>query len=358
VPTDKDPGNGADPNPNKVVAAGNPKLDKLLSDLADLDKLNDKLPPASIGGNNKEIAAYYSKRVALVKQIIPLEKEADQGNWYRQLFDNLTAQAQNTCDKATVDELTKLKEDRVAAKPGSNVAAYGTYRDMWTRYAIGMHKAKENAEITKLQDKWLDDLSTFVQKYTKAEDTPDALSQLAVGCEFAGKIEQAKRWYKELIDNFKDHHHTPRARGSLTRLNLVGNPLTLSAPMLANNAMFTMANVKGKIVIVHFWSSAAPTYESDFAVLKVKMQSVKNVELVSICLDDDADSAKKAVAKTQAPGIHLFQATNNERGMNSPLATQFGIHILPTVFVVDANGRVSANAAQISDIDTELKKVQ
>ena len=112
---------------------------------------------------------------------------------------------------------------------------------------------------------------------------------------------------------------------------------------------------------VHFWSSAAPNYESEFAVLKVKMQQIgakNNVELVSVCLDDDAASAKQAVAKMQAPGIHLFHATNNERGMNSPLAAQFGIHILPTVFIVGRDGRVSTNAAQISDIDTELKKVQ
>jgi Thioredoxin-like len=358
VPTDKE---NADPNPTKVaVVGGNPKLDKLLTELAELDKLYEKLAPAAIRAGKKDVEAYYSKRVALIKQIIPLEKEAEQENWYKQLFDNLTAQAQNTCDKTTIAELAKLKDQLASAKPGSNVAAYGAYREAWTRYAVDMSEPGiKGDKVAKVQDAWLDDLSEFVKKFSKSDDTPDALSQLAVGCEFAGKIEQAKRWYKELIDSFKDHHHAPRARGSLTRLNLIGNPLTLSAPLLADSSKtFTMANVKGKIVIVHFWSSAASTYESDFAVLKVKMQSAKNVELVCVCLDDEAASAKQAIAKTQAPGIHLFHATNNERGMNSPLATQFGIHILPTVFIVGADGRVTANGAQISDIDTELKKVQ
>jgi len=73
----------------------------------------------------------------------------------------------------------------------------------------------DQKEIAKLQDKWLDDLTDFVKKYSKAEDTPDALGQLAIGCEFAGKIEEAKRWYKELFTSFPEHYHAPRSRGSL-----------------------------------------------------------------------------------------------------------------------------------------------
>ena len=34
------------------------------------------------------------------------------------------------------------------------------------------------------------------------------------------------------------------------------------------------------------------------------------------------------------------------------------IHILPTVFMIDRNGRVSNRSLQVSDIETELKKVQ
>ena len=298
-----------------------------------------------------------------MRQIIPLDKESEQESWHKQIFDNLTAQAQNTCDKSTIATLTQMKDEVVKARPGSNLAAYGTYREMWTRYAVGMAKVNKQDEIAKLQDKWLDDLSDFVKKYNKAEsDTPDALSQLAIGCEFAGKTEEAKRWYKELADSFPNHYHAPRARGSLARLNLVGNPLTLSAPLLADSTKtFNIADLKGKVVIVHYWSKAASTYENDFAILKLKMQqsgTKNNVELVCISLDEDAATAKEAVAKAQAPGIHLFHATNNERGMGSPLALQYGIHILPTLFIVGRDGRVTSNSVQVGDIETELKKVQ
>jgi hypothetical protein len=44
--------------------------------------------------------------------------------------------------------------------------------------------------------------------------------------------------------------------------------------------------------------------------------------------------------------------------MNSPAAMQYGIQMLPTLFMVGRDGRVTNNALQIADIETELKKVQ
>jgi hypothetical protein len=275
----------------------------------------------------------------------------------------MTAQAQNSGDEAAIAMLKQLRDGVAAKMPGSNLAAYGAYREMWTRYAVGMAKIKDDRKlIDALQEKWLDDLSDFVKKYSKADDTPDALSQLAIGCEFSGKIEEAKRWYKELFTSFPDHHHAPRARGSLARLNLVGNVLTLSAPLLNDRTKtFNITQLKGKVVIVHYWSRGSSNYEDDFTKLKRIMNQVgakNDVEMVSISLDDDAAKAKEAVAAAQLPGIHLFQASNNASGFNSPLATQYGIHILPTLFMVGRNGVVTNNALQIGDIQTELKRVQ
>jgi hypothetical protein len=249
--------------------------------------------------------------------------------------------------------------------PGSNLAAYGVYRHAWTRYAVDTHLAKDDQKkIAATQDKWLDDLAEFVKRYSKAEDTPEALHQLAIGCEFGGKTGEAKRWYTQLSDGYPNHHLAARARGSVARLDLVGNAMNLTAPRLDSGAVFDLAkDLKGKLVIVHYWRSQnGDQYKDDFARLKLRLASAgaKDLELVSINLDDDAATARDAVAKTQAPGIHLYQAPSNNSGggLNSPLATQYGIHILPTLFLVDRAGRVTSNSLQIGDIETELRKVQ
>ncbi|MSQ95228.1 MAG: hypothetical protein EXR98_11825 [Gemmataceae bacterium] len=364
VPMSKDP-TGAEPaNPNLVkVAPADPKLEKAQNDLADLDK--DSPPPAGIRDNNAKVNTYYQKRIALVNQILQLAPADQREGWYKQLFDNMTAMAQNSGDKAVVGMLNKFKDDVVATKElGANLAAYGTYRCLWTDYALAMGATPPppQNEIVKLQEKWLSDLAAFVGKYSKAEDTPEALNQLALGCEFNGKTEESKRWYQQLVADFADHHQAPRAKGSLVRLNLVRNKMTLTAPLLADSTkQFDLSDLKGKVVIVHYWGSYSDQYLDDFAKLKRIMDDVgakQKVELVCINLDEDAARAKAAVAKAQAPGIHLFHANNNAVGLSSPLATQYGIHSLPTLFMVGRDGLVTSNSLQIGDIATELKNAQ
>ncbi len=339
------------------------ELEKLLNLLAELDKM---APPSSpILSKDAKVEAYYRKRIDLVSKIIPLDKESEREGWYKQLFDNMTAMAQNNGDDSSIVMLTKMKDNVEADVKtfGTNLAGYGAYREMWTRYAVGVAKAQNPPDdklVAKLTEKWLDDLAAFATKYDKADDTPDALWQLSIGCEFAGKTAESKRWYKQLGDSFPQHYHAPRAKGSLDRLNLVGNKMTLSAPLLTEpGKTFNLTQLEGKVVIVHYWSISSSSHTIDLAILKQKVSAAKNVELVCINLDDDAAKARDTIAKAQVPGVHLWQApSNNAAGLGSPLATQYGIHILPTLFLIDSDGRVANNALQVADIDTELKRVQ
>ena len=69
-------------------------------------------------------------------------------------------------------------------------------------------------------------------------------------------------------------------------------------------------------------------------------------------------SGRQAVARARIPGIHLYGSSNNAGGTSGPAATQYGIHILPTLFMVGRDGKVVNNALQIVDIDTELKRLE
>jgi len=118
--------------------------------------------------------------------------------------------------------------------------------------------------------------------------------------------------------------------------------LKLTGPLLNDPATaFDIAKLKGKVVIVHYWATASTTHMADFAVLKQIMGQVgakSDVELVCISLDDDAAKAKEAVAKAQVPRRPPLPIDEQRERLNSPLATQYGIHILPTMFMVGRNG--------------------
>lgn len=361
VPSDKDTtGIVTGPNTN-TVGGVSPEMEKLSLALGEIDAN----PPPLGGRGDAKVDAYLRKRIEVVQKIIPLDEADKREQWYKQLFDNLMALAQNNGDAASFGWLKKMSDEVSTKMPGSALAGYGHYRVIWTRYALDMGKPNlPIPEVTKIQDKWLENLVEFVKLYPKAEDTPEALRHLGNGSEFAGKDEEAKRWYTQLHENFPGHPLAEHAKGCVARLNLVGNPMKLSAPLLNEpGRTFDISQLKGKVVIVHYWASYGDQYLDDFAKMKRILDAVgtkQNVELVSVNLDADIAKAKEAVAKAKAPGIHLFQAPpNSATGVSSsPLATQYGIHILPTLFMIDRAGRVSNRSLQVGDIETELKKVQ
>lgn len=364
VPSTTEPqADGGAPAVGPKTPKNDPEVQKLLEALTELDKNPPAIAP--VGAKDKKVDAYLRERIGLVQKIVAVDKADQRESWYKQLFDNLMALAQNGGDDVTLGLLKKMSDDVATQMPGSSLAGYGAYRYYWTLYAIEMHKAPTNdtKKITEIQDRWLSNLGDFVKRFPKADDTAEALYQLGNGCEFSGKNEEAKRWYSQLSEGFPNHHLAARSKGCVTRLSLVGNRLELSAPLLNDSTKtFDVNQLKGKVVIVHYWSSQSEQFDLDFRKLKRLMEDIgtkQNVELVCVSLDDTAAKAKEAVTKASAPGIHLYQTPpNNAGGSNSPLAVQHGIHILPTIFMIGRDGRVTNNSLQIADIETELKKIQ
>ena len=55
-------------------------------------------------------------------------------------------------------------------------------------------------------------------------------------------------------------------------------------------------------------------------------------------------------------GIHLFQP-GAEGGLTSPLVMHYGINGLPTLFIVDKQGKVTPWRLQIRDLEDALRRL-
>jgi hypothetical protein len=69
-------------------------------------------------------------------------------------------------------------------------------------------------------------------------------------------------------------------------------------------------------------------------------------------LDTSADEAKAFLAKNAAPPTHLHQPG----GLESKLAIQYGITVLPSVFVLDKDGKCVNKSAQVGSLEEDVKK--
>lgn len=337
------------------AVAGNPELQKLLEQLSTLDKSAPS--PLATPGKNDAVAAYNLQRVALVEKILPLVKAEDRENWIKQLADNLGAAFQ-AGNEAALTRLTGLKDQVAQAAPAGTLTGYVTFREMWSQFAPKLSGAARVENLAKVQEEWLERLAKFVQAFPRAEDTPDALHQLAMGSEFAGKDEEAKRWYQQIHKNFPEHYLAEKARGAERRLDLVGKELELSGPQLGTGTAFDVAQMKGKVVVVYWWASYVNVCLRDFAQLK-QLQSTyaaKGIELVCVSLDDRAEDATKFLQTNPIPGVHLYQQPKDGSGLSSPLGLRYGINGLPTLFLVGRDGRVISRTLQVGDLEEALKK--
>jgi thiol-disulfide isomerase/thioredoxin len=329
-----------------------PQLQKLFEQVSALDA---KAPAPE--APKAEVTRYNQERVGLVQQILPKLTDAkDRETWTKQLADNLSTLAQAD-DKGAFQRLVAMKDDTVKTMAGSNLAGYLHYRVLWTEFAPKLIKV-DSKDAAKVQEQWLAELAKYVQAYPKADDTPDALIQLAVGSEFAGKDDEAKRWYQQIPANFPDNPMAPKAAGAIKRLELAGKPMELSGTTTAGKA-FDLKSLSGKVVVVYYWASNCEVCAGDFARIKQMLQThgPKGLEFVTVNLDDRPAEASKYLQATPVPGTHLVQpAAGPAGGLVGPLATQYGINGLPSMFLVGKDGKVISTKLQMGELEEAVRK--
>ncbi|HEY7153785.1 MAG TPA: thioredoxin-like domain-containing protein [Gemmataceae bacterium] len=333
----------------------NPEMQKQIAELTKLDKA---APASTTGGVNAALAQHHLKRADVLEKIVAKVKAAQRDPWVRQLADSLStaAQASEARDTAAMDRLTKLEKQLGADLPaGHALTAYVTYREMQAEYSRSLPPNGNEKNFSKVQEAWLGRLAKFVQTYPKAEDAPDALLQAGMVSEFLNKEVEAKNWYKQLKDNFADKPQAKKAEGSIARLELEGKSMKLAGPTLKDpNIAFDIAQTKGKVVVVYYWASWNNDCSRDFTKLKQILDThAGKVELVGVNLDSTLDEARKYLSASPAPGTHLHE----DGGLESKLATDYGIQVLPTIFVIGKDGKVVNRNGQTATLEDEIKKL-
>jgi hypothetical protein len=330
-------------------SAKDPEVMKLIDKLTALDK------DAPSTNDGPALVAHHLKRADVLEELVAKVKPEERDPWIRQVGDSLSTAASKAGkgDKTAITRLLRLEQTLAEKMPGSNLAAYVTFREMQADYSL---KIDDTPNFNKVQGEWLERLTKFVQAYPQAEDTPDALLQLGMVSEFLSKDVEAKNWYAKLKKDFPDKPQAQKAAGAVRRLDLEGQSLKLAAPLLTNPAAaFDIDELKGKVIVVYYWASWNTQSAGDFNKLKALLDANKGagVELVAVSLDGRPEEAKDYSTKNNPPGTHLYQAG----GLEGKLATDYGIMVLPQVFLVGKDGKVVNRNVQINALDEEIKKL-
>ncbi len=137
------------------------------------------------------------------------------------------------------------------------------------------------------------------------------------------------------------------------RLDSVGKELALSgqSPM---GGPVDLADYRGKVVLVQYWATWSAPSKNDMATLKELWNKYgRSFTIVGVSLDNNAKDLNAYLAENPLPWPQIFEPG----GLDSRPANLLGILTVPTMILIDPQGKVLSRNIATADLETELKKL-
>jgi thiol-disulfide isomerase/thioredoxin len=324
--------------------ASDPKLEAALKELAQYDGQAPNLNVA------KEVAQFHVGRIPLLRNVVKAAQNPDEQLVYdKQIVDSLAAAYQTGLYPKGLEPLN------VYIEQGGKAGSYAAFRKLSAEFAA--RNDEPGANVMQSQKKWMADLKAFLDKYPKADEAPDALLQLASINEFNAEEDEARKYYDRLARDFPQTDDGQKAAGALRRLDLVGKPFALKGAGLRNETVDT-AQYRGKTVLVMFWAAWADPVKRDLPELIKAYQKhrAQGFEVVGVCLDNERAALDEFLKETPLPWPQIFEPGGLEKNR---LAAEYGIIALPTMILVDPQGKVvNRNIRTAAELEKQLEALR
>jgi thiol-disulfide isomerase/thioredoxin len=331
---DKD--NGAQPRDAAVDAA--------LKALADYDI---KGAPSLQTGQPEKSARYNIQRVPLLRAVVKASKSPEEQLGYnKQVVDSLVAAYRTELypdGKKTLETITAN---------GDKLGSYAAYCMIDAEFA--MSNNAPSANILANQKQWMAELEDFLKKFPNADEVPAVLLHLANANEFNAEEKKARDQYGKLAQGHAATDAGRKAAGALRRLDLAGQPVIIKGPGLQNETIDT-AQFLGKPVLIIFWASWASPVKADLPDL-IKIYGKyhgRGLQIVGVNVDNERNDLDAFLKEHNLTWPQIFEAG----GMDSRLAIEYGIISLPTMFLVDAQGKVANRNVRIGELEKQVEKL-
>ena len=335
------------PKQSDSAAAGgfDEQTQKLLTTLETVDKALAAAAPA-------DRPKLHAQRAGLLEQIAgQAQTDAERQTWMRQYIDTIGAAVQVGEYPGGIARLKTLS-DQVQADPQlAALVPHVRFTYMSAEYNEKIQQP--NADFAKLQEQWLKDLQAYVTEYPKAEESAEAMLQLAIAEEFAGQDEASVKWYGRILSDFPEAGMAVKAAGAKRRLECVGKSITLRGKSLTGAAV-DLEQYRGRVVLVHYWATWCEPCKRDLTTLKaLQAKYAKTFSLIGVSLDSDARNVDQFIRSQQLAWPQLYETG----GLDSRFANELGILTLPTMILVDKTGRVVRRNIHIGELEAEIEKL-
>ncbi|MGB7325151.1 MAG: redoxin domain-containing protein [Rubripirellula sp.] len=310
-----------------------------------MEAIDSKLAEASDEG---VIATLNEQRADVIEDLIAnADTPAMRDSWVRQLVDTLGLAAQSGAYPDGSARLRKIS--RQYGSDSESLASYADYQAISSEYVI---RQTPEADFAEVQKWYLESLTGFVDRYPGTPETASAYLQLALSKEFEDKEDEAIVFYKKVATAFPGTDAGERAAGAARRLDSVGRRIELEGNTIQGKP-FSLAALRGKPVVVHYWATWCEPCKQDMKLLRRLQASYQRagLQLVGVNVDATGQSAAAFLTENPLPWVQLFEPGGLE---SSRLAKTLGVQTLPTMMLIDPDGKVVRHNVRAAELDEEL----
>ncbi len=149
-----------------------------------------------------------------------------------------------------------------------------------------------------------------------------------------------------------------------SKLDKIANPVTVAAAANVGSLApdFTGPNPEGKsislkqslgkVTIIDFWASWCKPCraENTNVVALYAKYHAKGLNILSVSLDKEASAWKAAIAKDKLTWNHV----SNLKEFEDPIALQYGINAIPSIYILDAKGVIIAKDLRGEELNAKI----
>jgi len=220
--------------------------------------------------------------------------------------------------------------------------------------------AHTNAQLSRSEPKFIQQFAIqarlFATRFPKDGRAVQLLSAAGQTCELYHMDAEAVSCFTLLLDNFPKNPQAEQANAVLRRLELKGKPLDFGGET-REGGFVKIDEYRGKPTLIVFWASDSEPFQAMLPRLQrvLRPYGKSALGVIGVCLDESDKSMDEFTDRNGLSWTQIFYADPAKRHWEHPLVRAYGVHDIPSIWLVNGEGIVVDTHVTPDSLDGQLK---